>query len=409
MEGRAFLKQSLSAVALGAAAGCTQGERATGSAVTADPAHLHRDAIVIDTYGKLYLEDFQNGQVDAIVHGIGVEEIFRSDAREGIIDPTEVGKNICDNLFEGPDMVKRVLQRVDEILERSVRQHPDSVELALRSSDVKRIAGAGKIAVIPMLNAGWIDNDLAVLRMFHRMGIRVFALTHIAAFDWVDSSGELNSKPGLSDFGRDVVRECNRIGMLVDVSHASDQAFWDTIHTSSRPIIATHSGCRALCYVQRNLTDEMLRALAENGGVVGIFTVPSYLDTKALNDMMATRFLPDYTDRDLRLARQFSDPWEIAAAMRNTLDSHSYTEEIDLPPIDAFLDHIDHAVKVAGIDHVAVSSDNEPVEGLEDRSQWPNVTRGLVKRGYSDGDIRKIVGENFLRVWDQAAGTSDVS
>ncbi len=406
MERRGFLKQSLSAVALSVAGGCTPGERSGGSAGAVDPDRLHRDAIVIDTYGSLYLEDFQKGHVDAIVHGIGVEEIFRSDAREGIIDPPAVGKNICENLFDGPDVVKRVLQRVDEILQQSVRQHPDSVELALRSSDLKRIVRAGKIAVILMLNAGWIANDLAVLRMYHRMGIRVFALTHIAAFEWVDSSGELNSKSGLSDFGREVVRECNRIGMLVDVSHASDQAFWDTIRSSSRPVIATHSGCRALCRVQRNLTDEMLRALAGNGGVVGIFTVPSYLDTKALNDMMETRFLPDYTDRDLRLAQRHSDPWEIAAAMRNTLDSHSYVEEIDLPPIDAFLDHIDHAVKVAGIDHVAVSSDNEPVEDLEDRSKWPNLTQGLVKRGYGDGDIRKILGENFLRVWDQAAGTS---
>ena len=409
MERRGFLKQSLSAVALGVAGRSTRGERSSGSAGVVDPAQLHRDAIVIDTYGKLYLEDFQKGHVDAIVHGIGVEEIFRSDAREGIIDPPAVGKNICDNLFDGPDVVKRALQRVDEILQQSVRQHPDSVELALRSSDLKRIVRAGKIAVIPMLNAGWIDNDLAVLRMYHRMGIRVFALTHIAAFDWVDSSGELNPTSGLSDFGQEVVRECNRIGMLVDVSHASDQAFWDTIRTSSRPVIATHSGCRALCRVQRNLTDEMLRSLARNGGVVGIFTVPAYLDTKALNDMLKTRFLPDYTDRDIRLAKQFSDPWEIAAAMRNTLDSHSYVEEIDLPPIDAFLDHIDHAVQVAGIDHVAVSSDNEPVEGLEDRSKWPNLTRGLVKRGYSDRDIRKILGENFLRVWDQAAKPSDVS
>ncbi len=409
MERRGFLKQSLSAVALGVAGRSTRGESSGGSAGALDAAQLHRDAIVIDTYGKLYLEDFQKGHVDAIVHGIGVEEIFRSDAREGIIDPPAVGKNICDNLFDGPDVVKRVLQRVDEILQQSVRQHPDSVELALRSSDLKRIVRAGKIAVIPMLNAGWIANDLAVLRMYHRMGIRVFALTHIAAFDWVDSSGELNPKSGLSDFGREVVRECNGIGMLVDVSHASDQAFWDTIRTSSKPVIATHSGCRALCRVQRNLTDEMLRALARNGGVVGIFTVPSYLDTKALNDMLKTRFLPDYTDRDIRLAKQFSDPWEIAAAMRNTLDSHSYVEEIDLPPIDAFLDHIDHAVQVAGIDHVAVSSDNEPVEDLEDRSKWPNLTRGLVKRGYGDRDIRKILGENFLRVWDQAAKPSDVS
>ncbi len=325
MERRGFLKQSLSAVALGVASRSSRGEYAAGSARSVDPDHLHRDAIVFDTYGKLYLEDFHKGQVDAIVDGIGIEEIFRSDAREGIIDPPDVGKNICDSLFDGPDVVKRVLQRVDEILDQSVRRHPDSVELALRSSDVKRIAEAGKIAVIPMLNAGWIDNDLAVLRMYHRMGIRVFALTHIAAFDWVDSSGELNPKTGLSDFGREVVRECNRIGMLMDVSHASDQAFWDTIRTSSKPIIATHFGCRALCYVQRNLTDDMLRALAKNGGVVGIFTVPSYLDTKALNDMMKTRFLPDYTDRDLRLARQYSDSWEIAAAMRNTLDSHSYT------------------------------------------------------------------------------------
>ena len=257
---------------------------------------VHREAIVIDTYGSLYLEDFRRGQVDVIVHGIGVEELFVSDAREGIIDPPQKGKNIIENLFDGPEVVKRVLQRVDQVLQ-SVRQHPDTVELALRSADVKRIVRAGKIAVIPMLNVGWIDNDLAVLRMYHRMGVRVFALTHIAAFSWVDSSGELNPKSGLDDFGREVVRECNRIGMLVDVSHASDQAFWDTIRTSSRPVIATHSGCRALCRVQRNLTDEMLRALAENGGVVGIFTVPSYLDTKALDDMMKSRFLPDYSDR----------------------------------------------------------------------------------------------------------------
>ena len=154
MKRRGFLKQSLSAVALGVTGRSTRVEPSTGSAGLIDPAQLHRDAIVIDTYGKLYLEDFQKGQVDAIVHGIGVEEIFRSDAREGIIDPPEVGKNICDNLFDGPDVVKRVLQRVDEILQQSVQRHPDSVELALRSSDVKRIAGAGKIAVLPMLNAG---------------------------------------------------------------------------------------------------------------------------------------------------------------------------------------------------------------------------------------------------------------
>ena len=405
MKRRGFLKQSLSALTVGVAGGSTQGGRSAGSSGAADPAKLHQDAIVIDTYGKLYLEDFQEGHVDVIVHGIGVEEIFRSDAREGIIDPPEVGKNICDNLFDGPEVVKSVLQRVDKVL-RSVEQHSDAVEVALRSADVKRIVRAGKIAVIPMLNAGWIAEDLAVLRMYHRMGIRVFALAHIAAFDWVDSSGELNPKSGLSDFGRDVVRECNRIGMLVDVSHASDQAFWDTIRTSSGPVIATHSGCRALCRVQRNLTDEMLRALAKNGGVVGIFTVPSYLDTKALNDMMKTRFLPDYTDRDLRLAQEFSDPFELAAAMRhksNALDSHSYVNEIQLPPIDAFLDHIDHAVQVAGIDHVAVSSDNEGVQDLEDRSKWPNLTRGLVERGYSDRDIHKILGENFLRVWDHGA------
>jgi len=402
MERRGFLKQSFSALALGVAGRSTRGERSAGSSGALDPARLHREAIVIDTYGSLYVEDFQRGHVDVTVHGIGVEELFVSDAREGIIDPPQQGKNIIENLFDGPEVVKRVLQRVDQVLQ-SVRRHPDTVELALRSADVKRIVRAGKIAVIPMLNAGWIDNDLAVLRMYHRLGIRVFALTHIAAFDWVDSSGELNPKSGLDDFGREVVRECNRIGMLVDVSHASDQAFWDTIRTSSRPVIATHSGCRALCRVQRNLTDEMLRALAENGGVVGIFTVPSYLDTKALDDMMKSRFLPDYSDRDRRLAQEFSDPFELAAAMRNTLDSHSYVEKIQLPSIDVFLDHIDHAVQVAGIDHVAVSSDNEGVEDLEDRSKWPNLTRGLVERGYSDRDIRKILGENFLRVWDQAA------
>ena len=154
MERRGFLKQSLSAVALGVAGGSARGEPSTGPSGALDPDRLHQDAIVIDTYGKLYLEDFQKGRVDAIVHGIGVEEIFRSDAREGIIDPPEVGKNICDNLFEGPDVVKRVLQRVDEILQQSVRRHPDSVELALRSSDVTRIAGAGKIAVIPHAQRG---------------------------------------------------------------------------------------------------------------------------------------------------------------------------------------------------------------------------------------------------------------
>jgi membrane dipeptidase len=253
-----------------------------------------------------------------------------------------------------------------------------------------------------------IEDSLRALRMFYRLGIRYITLTHTNTNNWADSSGDINDPAvkhhnGLTDFGRDVVREMNRIGMLVDISHVSDKTFYDVVAVSRAPVIASHSSARALSNHPRNMDDDMLRAIAKNGGVVMVNFYDAFLDQRKTDfnrqaSAKLEEFKKQYPDDQKRVEEEMKK-WREANQPAKT-------------PLSVLIAHIDHIAKVAGIDHVGIGSDFDGVpftglpEGMEDISKLPNITVELMKRGYSDADIKKVLGENFLRVMAQAERTA---
>jgi membrane dipeptidase len=288
----------------------------------------------------------------------------------------------------------------------AIEANSDRVELARTGADVERIVAEGKIAMPLAIEGGHaIENSLENLQGFHRLGVSSMTLTHNVTHDWADSGGDEARWGGLNDLGREVVREMNRLGMVVDISHVSDSTFFDVMEVTEDPVIASHSGVRAINDHRRNISDEMLRALADNGGVIAIVFVLNYLTPEyrdAMNELRAIgrpwwRQMPPVGDLDLRSAVEHLDA------------SRDWPME-NLPTIDDLLDHIDHAVQVAGVDHVGLGADMYPrtpspvgIRGVED---YPNITRGLKDRGYSDEDVRKIMGGNLLRVWKQVTDSN---
>jgi membrane dipeptidase len=303
--------------------------------------------------------------------------------------------------YPGSEAVRRVLQLRDA-MQRVVDANPDQIELAYNASDLQRIHKSGKIAALLTIESGHaIDDDLGILRMFYRLGVRSMTLTHFRNNNWGDSSTDTPQHNGLTEFGKQVVREMNRLGMIVDISHVSDKTFFDTLAVTTKPVIASHSSCRALSEFPRNMSDDMLRALARNGGVIGINFGGGFLSQK---------------DAELyknRIARAGS----LQPSGRGPeLDAFAKKEHLagylKMNPTAATLDdvvaHIDHVVKVAGIDHVGIGSDYDGIgsvpKGLEDVSKMPYLTAALLKRGYKEADIRKILGGNHLRVLRAVTG-----
>lgn len=301
--------------------------------------------------------------------------------------------------FPQSTWVTRTLELIDG-LQEEVRRNSKDMEMAATAEDVVRIHQAGKLAALLGLEGGQlVSNSLPVLRDYYRLGIRYMTLTHFKTNDWADSSTDRAVHNGLSPYGREIVREMNRLGMMVDISHVSDKTFYDAVETSRAPVIASHSSMRALCNVPRNMSDDMLRALAQSGGVVFINFNTAYLDERAA---AAFARLHDARDREIAdmLALNRSNPrrWELKRAIQQRY-------KLQLPPVDisAVLRHIDHAAKAIGADHVGIGSDFDGVsgmvpDGMEDVSKYPSLVKGLIEMGYSDSDIRKIMGENLLRV-----------
>jgi membrane dipeptidase len=243
-----------------------------------------------------------------------------------------------------------------------------------------------------------IEDDLELLRKFHGLGISSMTITHNISHGWADSSGDKPKWGGLNELGRKVIKEMNQIGMVIDISHVSDETFFDVLETTEDPVIASHSGCRTLNPHHRNMSDEMLRALGKNGGVIGIVFVLPFLT-------------PEY-NKAMENLQAISQPWFKRAPQIEDLDARIAIEHLragqdwpmeNLPTIDDVLDHIDHAVKIAGVDHVGLGADMYPRTpspvGILGAQDYPNITRGLEKRGYADEDIAKILGGNLLRVW----------
>ena len=297
---------------------------------------------------------------------------------------------------------RRTLDMIDSVY-RAVERHPNDLMFATSVADIRRAKRQGKIAALMGIEGGHaIEDSLSALREFHRLGVRYMTLTWNNTNNWADAGRGEKKHHGLSDFGREVVREMNRLGMLVDVSHVSDETMSDALDVSKAPIIASHSSARALSNVPRNIPDDLLKRIAKNGGVVQVNFYSVFVD--------AATVAPQSAERDKRLKAQ-----QDALNEKYKNDPERLAEESDkleaanpLPPlpISKLIDHIDHIVKVAGIDHVGIGADfdgaNDMPEGAKDVSMLPNITYELLKRGYSEQDIRKILGENFLRVFAEA-------
>jgi len=292
------------------------------------------------------------------------------------------------------DLVSRVYDAVE--------QNPDKVAFAMTPAQARRNARNGLISIfLSMENGAPIQKDLSKLRMFNRLGVTCLTLTHADSNEICDSC--TSPKPrwgGLSPFGREVVAEMNRLGMLIDVSHISDDSFWDVLKYSKAPVVATHSCCRALSDHPRNMTDEMIVALAENGGVIQINFYPSFLD-RSYSEKASDLVDAQEEMQDAWLADPASpavqEKMKAAVAALNATDRPSYKRIVD---------HIDHVVKLVGVKHVGLGSDFDGIEvcpeGLEDISRMQKIIIELRKRGYSEYEIRHIAGGNFLRVMEQA-------
>jgi membrane dipeptidase len=299
-------------------------------------------------------------------------------------------------------------QRARDLLDATLKQieiHSGVLALSTSSKEVLAARAGNKIAVLLGIEGGHaINNDLAVLREFHVRGARYMTLTHNAATEWADSSNDAPRHNGMTDFGKQVIREMNRLGMLVDVSHVSDQTFYDVLETSRAPVIASHSCCRALCDAPRNLDDAMIKTLASRGGVIHITFHDAFLSQEYAS---ANRALASENDsREEAAERAFGEN-----EARKLIEGQRWSDESirtgKLPQVswEKILDHIDHAARIAGADHVGVGSDFDGAfmpSGMEDASKFPLLTEGLLRRGYGEADIRKILGGNTLRVLGDA-------
>ena len=286
-----------------------------------------------------------------------------------------------------------------------MQDYPDQIEQATTSDDVRRITDAGKLAGILCVEGGHsIDDDLSILRMYHRLGARYMTLTWNNTNNWADGVLDEPRHGGLNHFGKEVVREMNRLGMLVDISHVAPATFWDAIETTTKPVIASHSSAKSICAAPRNLEDDQIKAVADNGGVIGVnyeitFVGEAYRVAKAALDDERT----EAVKRAEKDHPKDSDKLKIALREIDDLQDEKVAE-LRKPHYTEIVDHIDHMVSVAGVDHVGLGSDFDGAtmpEGMEDCTKVPLITDELVKRSYSESDIRKILGENFMRVMGQ--------
>jgi membrane dipeptidase len=303
--------------------------------------------------------------------------------------------------LQGQAAVTATLEQID-IVHRMMRKYPETFELALTADDVERVFKKGKIgSLIGMEGGHSIDSSLGALRMFHRLGARYMTLTHSRNIPWADAATDAPALGGLSPFGEQVVREMNWLGMLVDLSHVSPDTMADAIAVSAAPVIFSHSSARAVNDVPRNVPDNVLQMLPKNGGVVMVTFVPGFLSPKV------TAWNQSQTAEENRLKQTLAaDP----AALKTAMAAWTKANPAPRATIADAADHIDHIKKVAGIDHIGLGGDYDGITsvplGLEDVSTYPALTAELLRRGYKDDEIKKILGLNILRVMRAAEKVS---
>lgn len=358
---------------------------------------LVKRAVVIDLHSDTTQRILDEGIDLAKRYDDGQVDIPRM--REGGITGMFFASNPNSRALTPLESIRRALLEMDAV-RQEVSRHPSELVLAETADDIERAKHQGKIAILIGIEGGHvIDSSPAVLRSLYALGARYMTLTHFTHTPWADSSGEPARAHGLTDQGRAIVREMNRLGMMVDISHVSDETFFDALEASEAPIIASHSSVRKYSEHPRNMSDEMLEAIAKNGGVVHVNYYNAYLDEDYRLKSAESKDL-DAKEAALR-ERYAGDPKKLAIEVRKV--SAERIARFGRVSFERLLDHFDHAIQVAGIDHVGLGSDFDGVgdllpEGMEDVSKIPNLVHGLMERGYSDQDIEKVLGQNTLRV-----------
>jgi membrane dipeptidase len=379
---------------------------------SAKALQIHNSTIVIDTHAdtpQRFLDDnFDIGDTDA--KDIG--HINLDKARAGNLG-AEFFSIWVEPSYKG-QFAHRAMELIDTVYEQAAR-HPDRMMMAFSVDDIERAHKQKKLAALMGMEGGHaIENDIRLLREFYRLGIRYMTLTWSNTNEWADSSGDINDPKiehhsGLTDFGKQVVWEMNRLGMMVDISHVSDKTFYDAVATSKAPVIASHSSARALTNAPRNMTDDMLRAVTKNNGVVMVNFFNGFIDEDFRKRMDAMA-----KDRDAAVAafieQHKASGRPVPYAQYDRIE-REWAAKIPRPPLRSLIDHIDHIAKVAGLDHVGLGSDFDGVSGatptgIDSAADLPKITQALLERGYTADDIKKILGGNLLRVFREVERVS---
>jgi len=360
----------------------------------AEVLQIHRSALLIDTHN-----DVTSRTVEGAALGDAAPDAHTDIPRmkAGGMGAQFFAAYVSTSYMEGNRSAHRALQMIDTIRHDIAERYPKDMVFATTADGILAARKQGRIAALIGIEGGHaIEDDVRLLRQFYNLGVRYMTLTHTKNLSWAGSSGETDNK-GLNELGRQIIAEMNRLGMMVDIAHVSDQTFWDALETSKAPIFSSHSSCREISKVPRNLTDDMIRALARKGGVVQINFGCDFLSQKSA-DSMPTRD-PAFMAKVQAELGNIKDPKERRAAMRKMMADLGKTTV--RATIDDVVEQIDHVRQVAGIDHIGLGSDFDGVgcvpEGLDDVSKWPNLTRKLLEKGYSPEDIRKVYGGNLLR------------
>jgi membrane dipeptidase len=356
---------------------------------------IHGKAIVIDTHADTPMGMLREGFDIGKRSDKGHIDLIRM--KEGGLDALFMAAYVSQSLAD-KDPAHTALELIDVIYQQ-VEANADKAEMAFSPQDIRKLHKEGKIAIlIGMENGIPIEKSLGLLRIFYRLGVRYMTLCHSGTNFICDSSTDKPQWNGVSDFGKKVIQEMNNLGMMIDVSHISDDSFRDVLELSKAPVIASHSCCRAISNAKRNLTDDMIKALAKKGGVIQIAYVPDFLSQEYMEQSEKKQKELEPTIEELR--KKYKDNQkELYAHIMELYQQNP----IPLPPASIIVDHIDHVVKLVGADHVGLGSDFDGTfavpEGLEDVSKLPIITYHLLKRGYKEEDIVKILGGNLLRVF----------
>ena len=410
---RVLLCAVVSFLVLSSSMAQTKPARKTADALTA--RQIHDSSLVIDTHAdttqRLLDESFDLANPPAGDQG----NLDLIKAKAGNLGAEFFSIWVEPKEFKG-QYAHRTLALIDSVYQQAGK-HPDKMMMAFSPADIERAHREHKLAALLGIEGGHsIENDIGLLRDFYRLGVRYMTLTWSNTNEWADSSGDVSDTSvqhhnGLTEFGKDVVSEMNRLGMMIDVSHVSDKTFWDTVQTSRAPVIASHSSSRVLTNHPRNMTDEMLKAMASSGKGGGVVMVNYY--SAFVDETWRQAYEAQSKERNAAIdaaGEKYKDADPVTRYRETDKVAKEWAAKVPRPPFDDIIDHIDHIAKVAGVDHVGLGSDFDGTpsmpEGMDSAADLPKITAALVKRGYTADQIRKILGGNLMRVFKEVEATS---